>query len=83
VRDVWSGSIKKFQKSSLDGPKFHGVVEEMFRMCDGDELRLFVSIARRVWFRRNEVVHGGLFTHPIVLVQQAKNAVLEFSAAND
>jgi hypothetical protein len=82
ARDVWSGSIKKFQKSSLDGPTFRGVVEEMFRMCDGDELHLFVSIARRVWLRRNEVIHGGLFTHPTVLVQQAKNAVLEFSTAN-
>jgi hypothetical protein len=55
----------------------------MFRQCDEEELRLFVRIARRVWFRRNEVVHGGSFTHPTILVQQATNVVLEFSAAND
>jgi hypothetical protein len=39
------GVLKSSKKSSLDGPKFRGVVEEMFRMCDGDELHLFVSIA--------------------------------------
>ena len=81
ARDVWCGSIKKFHKSSPNGPTFRGVVEEMFRMCDEDELRLFVSLPRRVWFRRNEVVHGGPFTHPTVLVQQATHAILEFSAA--
>jgi hypothetical protein len=81
--DVWNGSIKKFHKSSVDGPTFCGVVEEMVRLCDEDELRLFVSIARRIWFRRNEVVHGGPFTHPTVLVHQAMEAVSDFSAANE
>jgi hypothetical protein len=83
ARDVWGGSIKKFHKSSFDGPTFCGVVEEMFQHCNEDELRLFGSIARRIWFRRNEVVHGGSFIHPTILIQQAKDAVLEFSAAND
>lgn len=44
--------------------------------------RLFAGIARRVWFRRNEIVRGGSFTHPNVLVQQARDAVAYFSAAN-
>jgi hypothetical protein len=81
VIDVWNGSIKKFHKSSFDGPTFCGVVEEMVRLCDEDKLRLFVSIARRIWFCRNEIVHGGPFTHPTVLV--ATEAVSDFSTAND
>jgi hypothetical protein len=51
-------------------------------MCDEEELHLFVGIARQVWLRRNEFVHGGLFTHPTVLVQQTTDAVSNFSAAN-
>jgi hypothetical protein len=45
ARDVWSGSIKKFHKSSFDGPTFHRVVEEMLRICNEEELCLFVGIA--------------------------------------
>jgi hypothetical protein len=76
------GILKNFIKSSFVGPTFCGVVEEMFQMCDEEELHLFVGIARQVWLRRNEFVHGGLFTHPTVLVQQTTDAVSNFSAAN-
>jgi hypothetical protein len=82
TRDVWSGSLKKFHKSSLCGPTFGRVAEEMLKTCDEEELRLFVGIAWRVWFRRNEIVHGGSFTHPNVLVQQARDALVDFSATN-
>jgi hypothetical protein len=81
ARDVWSGSLKKFQKSALDGLTFGQIVEEIFKRCNGGEIRLFAGIARRVWFRRNDIVHGGPFTHPKVLVQQATEALGDFSAA--
>jgi hypothetical protein len=29
-----------------------------------DEFELFVGIAKKIWFRRNLVVHGGEFLHP-------------------
>ena len=58
ARDVWGGSIKKFQKSSFTGPTFCGVVEEMLRMCNEEEMRLFYGIMQRVWLWRNEIVHG-------------------------
>ena len=53
------------------------------RSCDKDEFRLFVETARRVWFRQNETVHGGPFTHPTALVQQAGEALADFSVANN
>jgi hypothetical protein len=59
------------------------VVEEMMRSCEEDEFWLFVEIARRVWFRRNETVHGEPFTHPTALVQQAGEALDDFSVANN
>jgi hypothetical protein len=55
----------------------------MLRLCDEDEFCLFVEVARQVWFRRNETVHGGPFTHPTVLVQQAGKALADFSVANN
>jgi hypothetical protein len=51
-------------------------------MCNEEELHLFVGIARRIWFPRNEIVHRGPFTHPTVLVQQAMDAIFDFSVAN-
>jgi ribonuclease HI len=82
ARDVWSMCERKIQKSHFDGPNFMEVVEGIFKKCEEEEINLFVGLARKIWFRRNEVVHGGSFTHPNVLVQQAKEAVAEFKAAN-
>ena len=36
----------------------------MLGKCDMVEFAQFVSIARRIWLRRREVVHGGPFMHP-------------------
>ena len=58
------------------------VVEGIFNKCEEEEINCFVGIARKIWFRRNEVVHGGSFTHPNVLVQRAKEAVADFRDAN-
>jgi hypothetical protein len=58
------------------------VVENIFKICEMEEIKIFVGVARRLWLRRNEVIHGGAFTHPIVLVQQAVLAVEEFHSAN-
>jgi hypothetical protein len=57
-------------------------VEGIFKICDEDEIKLFVGLARKIWFRRNEVLHGGSFTHPNVLVQRAMSSVAEFLHAN-
>ena len=45
-----------------------------------EEILLFVGIARRIWLRRNEVVHGGSFMSPNTLMQRAKNALEDFLA---
>jgi hypothetical protein len=46
----------------------------MFQICEEEELCRFIGIARRIWFRRNEVVHDGPFMHPKILLQQAGEA---------
>jgi ribonuclease HI len=71
-------SEKQFQGGLI----FLQVVEEMFRKCDMEEFELFVGIARRIWFRRNSVIHGGVFIHPNSLLQGAIEADAEFRRAN-
>jgi ribonuclease HI len=72
--DVWGAGGKVFQKSSFKGPDFIQVVEEMLRKCDPEEFSQFVGIARRIWLRRNEVMHGGSFQHPNSIVKLAQQA---------
>jgi hypothetical protein len=37
-----------------------------------EEIQLFVGIARKIWMRMNDVVHGNFFIHPTDLVQCAR-----------
>jgi ribonuclease HI len=78
ARDVWSAGRKLFQKSRFDGPDFMQVVDSIFSRGDRDEVAQFVSITRRIWLRRNGLVHEGSFLHPNRLVQQAIQAVEQF-----
>ena len=74
---------KKFLKSSIEGTDFRQVMEEMCNTCSEDELRFFTSMARKLWFRRNEYIHGGSFTHPTTLVQQVCRAMADYMTANE
>lgn len=56
-------------------------MENMIKICDDEEICVFIGLARRLWFRRNEVVHGGVFTHPNALVQQTLKFKVEYSKA--
>jgi hypothetical protein len=68
--DAWSSGCAKLQKkSSSSGNNFLQVVDDIFLQCDPEEIKQFVGIARRLWMRRNEVVHGGRMTHPNGLVR--------------
>jgi hypothetical protein len=81
--DVWSEGVRKFQKSAHGGPNFLQVVEDMFSTCDEEEMRLFVGLARRIWLRRNESVHGGVFSSPKEILLKTQGAILEFQAAHE
>jgi hypothetical protein len=82
--DAWSTGCTKLQKKSFNsGNNFLQAVEEIFLQCDPEEIKQFVGIARRLWLRRNEVVHGGRMIHPNDLVSQTKTAMVEFAEATD
>lgn len=40
-------------------------------------------VAKRIWIRRNEVVHSGCFTHPNVVAMQAKEQLQDFRTLNE
>ena len=49
-----------------------------FFACSEDKTIQFVGLASRIWLRRNEVLHGGTFTHPCELVLQTIRVVEEY-----
>jgi ribonuclease HI len=54
------------------------MVDMVFRTCTTEEVLHSAGIARRLWLRRNEVVHRGPFLDPNILVQRARIAMEEF-----
>ena len=79
--DVWSMGSKNFQKSFFQGLDFLQVVEGLFIKCDQEELLKFAGLVRRIWLRRNDVLHGGKFSHPNTIWQQTLNSIQEFALA--
>jgi hypothetical protein len=66
---------KTFQKSSFSVNDFLQIVESMLRKCEGQDFQLFVSIARKIWKRRNDSIHEGVFLHPHEVVKKASNSL--------
>ncbi len=44
------------------------VLEYLFVGFRFDEVDIYAEVARQLWFRRNNVVHGGDFVHPDDLI---------------
>ena len=69
TRDVWGASELCFQNSMLQGPNFIQVVEGILNNYGKEALNTLAATARQIWLCRNEVVHGGNFTHPNIVVK--------------
>lgn len=75
-------SERCFQKNSLHGLDILRVVEGFLNNYAKDALTVFADTARRIWFRRNEVIHGGVLSHPNAIVGENKKAAEEYCQAN-
>jgi hypothetical protein len=62
---------------------FIQVFEALMGKCEMEELELFATIARQIWFKRNTVIHGGVFTHPNQVASNARRSLEEFRKANE
>jgi ribonuclease HI len=81
-RDVWGGGPIKLQKCGGTGICFPSVFGAILGKCNAEEIKLFVVLARRIWLRRNSVIHGECFTHPSQLLRDAQNSLEDFWFAN-
>jgi hypothetical protein len=57
------------------------VMKMFFDLCTSDEADINGEIARRIWFRRNMVVHGGEFLHPNDLILSATTSISDYKGA--
>jgi hypothetical protein len=78
AQDVWGGCRGKLQKCGTEGRDFVQIFEEVSQRCDKDEVELFAVVSRKIWLRRNGVVHGESFTHPTQLLKEAEIALGDF-----
>jgi hypothetical protein len=66
----------------MGGQDFMHIFKKVSSRCKKEEVELFAEVARRIWLRRNDLVHGGTFTHPSLLLKSAENALEEFQRLN-
>jgi hypothetical protein len=62
--------------------RFYGLIGVLAEKLGKEELPLFVAIAREIWRRRNEVLHGRVFSHPSIVAKSAAEALRQFQQLN-
>jgi hypothetical protein len=77
--DVWSICGRKIQKSRFRGQFFVDIFEYLVNICTAEELALYAEVARRLWFRRNGVMHGENFLRPREFLQSANLFIEEYN----
>jgi hypothetical protein len=77
-KDVWGGGPRSLQKCGEIEGLFPSFFEAMMRRCNKEDLELFAVTARKIWLRRNSVIHGEQFSHPTQLLREAQNSLEEF-----
>ena len=76
--DVWSCGPLKIQKSACCRRNFAQLFEELIGRYDLQELEIFAVVARRIWMRRNELIHGGTFMDPHRVYMMAVSGLEDF-----
>lgn len=81
---MWGGGPKKTSKKALidEGLTFSHVVTTMIDRCDMEEIELMAVMARKIWFRRNALVHGEDFTYPNQVFCNSSSSLDDFKRVN-
>lgn len=82
ARDVWGAKGSMFQKCSIHEVAFLHLEEQILSNFGMEKFGFFADLSRRIWLRRNDLIHGGVFTHPNLLVQGMLQAVEEYKQAH-
>jgi ribonuclease HI len=81
--DVWGVSLRRFQKSScLAFKNFQHIAESFLQEGSEEDFEVFCITARKIWLRRNEWIHEGIFSHPNTLALGAQQNQKSFIWAN-
>jgi hypothetical protein len=59
------------------------ILDFIFARFELEEVELFAEIARRLLFRRNDVVHGGNFSHPNEVIGTATTLMTQYRTAQN
>jgi hypothetical protein len=59
-KDVWGVCRRSLQKCGVMGVDFFDVFETITLRCKREDALLFGVVAKQIWARRNEVLHGGI-----------------------
>jgi ribonuclease HI len=81
ARDVWIEGPKALHKCTSDDTSFKEIFLLLMEKLDEATFQLFIIVARLLWFRRNQVVHGGEMQSPISVMKQAKEQIDTFERA--
>jgi hypothetical protein len=57
------------------------ILEKLMERLDDEDLEVVAMIARKIWLRRNTVVHIGDLLHSSNIVRSARESVKEFQNA--
>ena len=72
------GGPRSLQKLGITESMFPNFFEVLMRRCNKEDLELFAITTRKIWLRRNSMVHGEQFSHPTQLLRDAQNSLEEF-----
>jgi hypothetical protein len=75
AKDVWMECPARIQKCPCDEDDFASIFMRLGERLTDEELRLVVTVARQIWFRRNNFVFKGEFKAPGDLVQAARTQI--------
>ena len=64
-----------FQKACFKGTDFFNLAENVYLRGEKEVFRVFIAISRKLWFRRNNFIHEGSFSHPNEVVCEVLGAI--------
>lgn len=74
--------FSKITEKPGEGNSFVEILEYMMERLSTDKVEQFGMIAKNIWKRRNDVLHGGSFTHPNAIVRNASELEYLYRHAN-
>ena len=57
-------------------------MEALHNALNNENFDLMAVMARNLWFRRNTLIHGGIFGYPTQIVRKASESIEDFKSAN-